>query len=296
MSDKHQGGLRRSGSCMLCGGVIIGTIAAGTAHALPLTFVRAGALAAGDFATGQNNDSGILTGPLAIEDAAAVGQSASGSSTLGDSGAVASRGTLGAKAEAESVLAAGPDARAVATAGALAAFGDSVTFHAPPGASAISVRFVLHLEGTVSPSCAGGSCRLDAFGQLLNGSSFRIMPEVDVVYDSGDPLGAMLPPQTVTQEFVFSDGARLDFIDQLGVSVSADGLAGGDADSITGDFLATETFRIDVLTPGGSYTTASGVSYSTTPPPAPIPEPSTLLLMTLGVAVLFAEGRRPAAR
>ena len=277
---------------MLGAGAIIWSIAGGTVHALPLTFVRAGALASVDFGPTQNNDSGIVPGPSTSEDASAVGRSDSGSSTLGDSGAVASRGKLGAKAEVESALAVGPDERAEATAGAIASFADRVTFHAPASGSTVTVRFVLHLEGTVDDVCGIGACRLDATGSLddLGRGGGRIMPQAQVVFDSGDPAAAILPPQTVAQELTFSDGAVLDLENVLDVSASANGVAGAGADAITGNFLATETFGIDVLTPGGSYSTASGVSYSG-PTPSAIPEPSTLL-MTLGLPALLVGWRR----
>src|SRR5262249_27471308 len=146
-----------SKGCLLAS-IIAGTLAAGPADALPLTFVRAGANASVDFGSPQNNDTGVLTRGLAIEDASSVGRSASGSSPFGSSAAIAHRGNLGAKAEVESVLAVGPDARAEATAGALASFADQITFLAPPGSHTVRVRFVLNLDGTIDDACGLQAC------------------------------------------------------------------------------------------------------------------------------------------
>jgi len=85
----------------------------------------------------------------------------------------------------------------------------------------------------------------------------------------------------ITQSAIVStvSGATFQFFSDLSLDVNA--FATGDADSATGDASDTARTYITVLTPGASYTTASGATYDS----ANVPEPRSFLLV--GVALAF---------
>jgi len=104
--------------------------------------------------------------------------------------------------------------------------------------------------------------------------------ELDLFDNQGAANG--LVTQSVMVETV--SGATLQLTGTLDGSVSAAGVA-----SATVDASDTANSYITVLTPGASYTTASGISY---PSPSAVPEPKSLWLMVTAFSGIWVGTRR----
>jgi len=97
----------------------------------------------------------------------------------------------------------------------------------------------------------------------------------------GCPSAAPGSPQT--RAFQVLAGSSFPASGDL--TVLADVLAGVHAEAFA---EATAIFNLDVLTPGASYLTESGLSFATE-----VPEPVSLILTSLGLAALVARRRAP---
>jgi len=87
---------------------------------------------------------------------------------------------------------------------------------------------------------------------------------------------------------VFDQSKQLVVVTDVGAIVPVQGILNLDATVELGTGTATidpsATFFIDSETAGASYTTGSGVSYMTpAPPPATVPEPSSLMMLGVGL-------------
>ena len=200
------------------------------------------------------------------------------------SSGVADYGLLHGFAATSSTLAAGPDARAVAVSLANLAWGDTFVFTGPPGTDSITVRVTLELEGTLSAACASNKSNCQASAQINLHSSTQpaLLPEIILKEGNTDFTG--LPPVTEDGIVSFANGGTVQITSQLLVSSTGGPNVPG-ADTTSADFTSTGRFFIDVLTPGASYTTASGRIYSASAPGG-VPEPPSITLVILGLGAL----------
>jgi hypothetical protein len=152
---------------------------------------------------------------------------------------------------------------------------DTLLFGGLPIGTPIDLMFtdVLHSFTSIS---GNGTTELQSDGVLGR-------QEIDLDNEQGAGNGV------VTQSVLVStvSGASLDLTAaMIGILSVA---ATGDAESATIDASDTANVYIAVLTPGASYTTASGFDYTA---PATVPEPSLLWLEVLALAGLWVGTRR----
>ncbi|HEY7209057.1 MAG TPA: PEP-CTERM sorting domain-containing protein [Bryobacteraceae bacterium] len=239
----------------------------------------------GDFFARQqklNGPSASLT-PLG-ESLSASGSSAGGSSMAATSSGVADYGLLRGFAGTSSTLAPGPDARAVAVSLANLAWGDTFVFTGPAGTDFITARVTLGLQGTLSTACASSKSFCQATAQINLHSSTQPALLPDIVLKEGNTDFTRLPPVREDGIVSFANGGTVQITSQLFVSsTSGPSLPGTDATS--SNFTSTGFFFLDVLTPGASYTTASGRTYSASAPGG-VPEPASIALLILGFTAL----------
>jgi hypothetical protein len=158
-------------------------------------------------------------------------------------------------------------------------FSDTVTFMGTPG-SLVDVLVTLTMVSSVgitggSPSCNGG------FGNFAQNAGYAAFGAGSLsISDVGTCQAPPVSPQTYT--FQALAGTSIPVNGNLQVAA---GVVSGD--QLSGHADATLRFYLDVLTPGASYITDSGVSYAT----VPIPEPGTLVLMSIGLAALYRRRR-----
>jgi len=84
-----------------------------------------------------------------------------------------------------------------------------------------------------------------------------------------------------------TSGSALALVTSLQGSADVDNLFG--SESATADASDTGSSYITVLTPGASYTTASGVGYGA---PSAVPEPKSVWLVLAAIAAICFKGRR----
>lgn len=176
-----------------------------------------------------------------------------------------------------------------------AAWWDTLTIGGATNSNGFVVlQFSLDLSGSTSISPVGSSASIGARLFIDDDSRFN-----------GQILG-LAEPGTVSNTIGFRPGQQVIIYGDL--SASSDASAGrqfiqscgsffcqtvrGDyisASNATASALNTAGFRIDVLTPGGLYTSASGESYITA-----VPEPATMWSLGFGLLALVGLARRKA--
>jgi hypothetical protein len=162
-------------------------------------------------------------------------------------------------------------------------FADTVTFLGTPG-TFVDVLATLTMTSSVgitggSPSCNGG------FGNFAqNAGQVGFGAGSLGISDVGICQAPPVSPQTFTFQALAGTSEPLSGSLQVAAGVVSDSQLSAHAG-------ATLRFNLDVLTPGASYITDSGVSYAT----AAVPEPGTLFLTTIGLAALGASRRRRTA-
>jgi hypothetical protein len=147
--------------------------------------------------------------------------------------------------------------------------------------SPVDLQFSLFVgPGTVS--CSGTNSVANAEGTFSAGV--------------GNPIGITLLDETCNTGFKLSQTMTLATTVGAQIPVEGQELLNADAASLdittsTASVDPSDSFFIDSLTPGASYTTASGATYFT-PPITPAPEPSSLLLFGTGLLTLIGARRK----
>ena len=116
-------------------------------------------------------------------------------------------------------------------------------------------------------------------GETYAYSDFDFLSKADVTATNTDGASNGLISQSAVVQT--TSGANLSFVASLYGIASVNDLT--ESESATVDASDTANFYIDVLTPGASYTTASGLSYT-----AVAPEPASLGLAGGALLVLWA--------
>jgi hypothetical protein len=262
--------------------LLLGTLTAEPSWANPMFFVRASDVArvGPDI---QAHDSGQVqiipatAAPIIISQTffSALGPD------LGSASAAAALGSLTAFAEASS----SGDGIAVRGGGDSEWLDTIVATSSMPGAKLGTFRATITLSDGIRASAnVEGSADEGLF--LIDAHS--VGPGLLIaLHDAPDhPLSDRTATVTITEP------VGVPFM--LGATLTATAAAGdlfGPAEGfIDVDARHTATFNLDPITPGGGYTTASGVSYLSSAPAA-VPEPAPLTLLGVGALVLLS-GRR----
>ena len=164
---------------------------------------------------------------------------------------------------------------------ATAQWWDSMTVGGTPNANGFVVlEFSLDLHGQTSASAIGASASFLSRLFINDGNRFI-----------SDQILGLSTPGTVSTTIGFRPGQNVQLYGDLNaITQSSAGKVGGDyvsASNAAADAANTAGFRIDVLTPGGSYSTLSGQTYITA-----VPEPATAWLLVCGLLGSFGVMRR----
>jgi hypothetical protein len=155
-----------------------------------------------------------------------------------------------------------------------------------PNVKQVTFQATMSLFDTMA---ATNSTNGDAIATLTLSDAAHINPVILTSLDDD----VHLPPlttRTVAATFTEPVGAQFNLDGLLQIAAAAGGSDLGLQGSITVDAIDTAAFNLDVLTPGGGYTTESGVSYASSSTAA-VPEPSSLTLLGLGALGLLGYGR-----
>lgn len=175
-----------------------------------------------------------------------------------------------------------------------ASWWDTLTIGGIPNANGFVVlAFALDLSGSTSTSPVGSTAAIGARLFIDDDSRFN-----------GQILG-LSEPGTVSSTIGFRPGQQVIVYGDIQASSSSRAgreyvCVGGffcslvpagynSTSDATASALNTAGFRIDVLTPGGAYTSASGETYVTA-----VPEPAAVWSMGLGLLALVGFARRKA--
>ena len=242
----------------------------------------------------NQGDISFTTGiPTAGAGAVVIGADSSSSASAGF-------GVLHASGNAAaSNVAVGTEGLAEGEAGWLDIF--TVVSNTLPLGMPVDLRFTAVLEGNLSSSPAAGEGQ-----QSSAGGSFRL--QIGSVFDSFgcpdaiSPCGLQDIPISVAAMSVndkFSGASLPSTTDAVvttfvGARFFAEAVLGADGSAFTAataaaDFSDTGFVTIESLTPGASFTTASGTTYSA--PLAVVPEPGTAWLVSIGLAILLTFAR-----
>ena len=257
------------------------SLASGARSALPPDYVAAGVDINSGVTGAITHDSGPQAVPLVSESGSGSGATANGS-TVSSSGTASADefGNLKVSASdtVKTVAADWPAVSMVASAVA-----DRVdTFHIlPPTGTSYSFLATVEWSGPSTAKCpAGTDCIVNIINHL-NENGFVAMDN-SLYYDSTDPLHQLLPgSQSIGQVWTFSSPASFILDEQLILSVEVSAYAA--SASFAADLSHTGHFYLDPITPGATYTTASGNLYNT---PA-VPEPDSWLLLCAGLLAVL---------
>lgn len=220
------------------------------------------------------------------------GYSGSGSGNSSAS-ATASYGTLsGMVTGSGSTAGAGASSYATAT----AVFADYLSFSAP-GGGPVSILFGLGIEGAVSASNGQAGAGIGGGISLWTPTTSQLLWS-----GNGSIQSATDPTVTASQLVTFQSGDILKIEASLGLNgglaISSNFLGSPPVAllnnaSFSADASHTAEVFFEILTPGASYTSASGSVYRSEPSWAtPVPEPATCLLMLAGLAGVMLTARK----
>lgn len=222
-------------------------------------------------------DSGVVAGPLEV----ITGASATLLGNLSQTQIIgrASQGTLRGLASADVNTSSGT---AMSQAGLNAVWFDELTLSHPTLPVGSPIQFMAShglswiFSGTTLANCGG-------LNSLAVSSQFSLVGTLTDQCQSAGHIGA----SSVVNALV---GDTLAIWGQL--IIGAYVVDGGQV-SLSANVLNTANYFIDPLTPGLTYTTASGATYLT-PNTTPVPEPTSLSLLGLGALTLTLRSRRRA--
>jgi hypothetical protein len=229
-----------------------------------------------------NHESGPQTTSIASETATGAGRSPNGSTASGT--ATASADESGAlKVYVSDTVSTVPNEVFNLLVTAVADRVD--TFHiAPPAGTTFSFLATLEWSGPSTAQCPVGTDCIVSVLNHLNRDGFLAMDN-SLYYDSTDPNHQSLPgTQRIQQVWTFSSPNAFTLDEQLYLSSEVDANEGVGATFVS-DLSHTGHFYLDPITPGATYTTASGLSYFT-PTALAVPEPTSWALLCSGLLAL----------
>lgn len=263
---------------------------------------------AGDFA--GDNDTGYnpLPGASSVSSSASRSYSYTSGPLTGYSGSGSGNASASATAAYGSLkgivsgFGTATGASAATEARLTATFEDYLSFSAS-GGGPISILFGLGIEGVVN------AVNGNAGGGISGGISIWTPPTAKLLWSGGASINSATDPtETVSKLVTFQAGDILQIAAGLGMgggfSISSahtgnPPVAIAKSGSFTANFSNTAELYFEILTPGASYTSASGTVYRSAPSWAtPVPEPATYLLTLAGLAgvMLTATARRRTGR
>jgi hypothetical protein len=236
------------------------------------TFVRA-VVAAYDQNTGFNvHDSGQIAGPLAFVESGPFVDYGSSFHAKAYAQFSPSGPSLGAYSTVDNTF---PLYQAFTPADA--SWQDTFTVIGTPGTQ-VTFNVGIQLHDTLTaikypgyPDNLGAQAVADLTGVGLFGG-------LKIHDDTSFPAANTIVWKSVTYDV----GTTLDMGGDLATDATAQG------GTATADAFSTGLFAIDTLTPGGGYTTGSGMVFATSFATAAVPEPSTLLMSSLILGMLGA--------
>ena len=170
------------------------------------------------------------------------------------------------------------------------------TFHVlPPTGTTYSFLATLEWAGPSVATCPVGTDCIVNILDHLNRDGFTVMDN-SLYYDSTDPLHQGLPgSQRIQQVWTYTGPSAFNLDEQLYLSSEVDVNESASATFVS-DLSHTGHFYLDPITPGATYTTASGRTYFT-PSAAAVAEAGSWGLYCSGVLALAAcAARRPSSR
>ncbi len=165
----------------------------------------------------------------------------------------------------------------------------------PPSGTTFSFLATLEWSGPSTSACPVGTDCIVNIIDHLNRDGFVAMDN-SLYYDTTDPSHQLLPgSQRIQEVWTYTGPSSFTIDEQLYLSAQVDANEGTSARFVA-DLSHTGHFYLDPITPGATYTTASGRTYFM-PSTAAVPESSSWALYCSGLlAVGTLIRRRQTAR
>jgi hypothetical protein len=147
----------------------------------------------------------------------------------------------------------------------------------------VILKFSIDLHGQTSASALGARSTLLSRLLLSDGDRYN-----------SDEILSLSDVGTLSQTIGFHSFSQFSLMGLLEAQSSAQagwlGTEYTSASNAAADALNTSDFYVDVLTPGGTYSSLSGHTYLT--PASPVPEPGAVWLLSAGLLVLIGARRK----